>query len=78
MKQLLIEALVVGITAALVGLAISTILMFITSKDFSLEKYHFWPQVMLSYFITGVLLHLMYEYFGANKWYCDNGNACKN
>lgn len=76
MKQLIVEALVVGVVAAVVGLLISTLFMML-DKDFSFEKYDFWPRVMLSYFVTGVLLHFIFEYFGANKWYCDNGNACK-
>lgn len=75
MLKLLIEALVVGIMTAIVGLIISTLLMM-PSKDFSFQKYHFWPQVLLSFFITGVVIHLLCEISGINKWYCKNGNAC--
>ncbi len=69
------EALVVGIISAIVGLIISTALMY-TDKNFKLSKYHFWPQVAFAYFITGVILHLGFEAFGANKWYCKHGTAC--
>ena len=30
-----------------------------------------------SNFLLGVIVHLLFEYIGANKWYCKNGNACK-
>ena len=29
------------------------------------------------FFIAGVIVHLLYEFFSINKWYCVNGNACK-
>ncbi len=73
--KVLIEALVVGLVTAIVGLVIATSLMF-TEKDFSLKSYTFWPRVMLGYFLTGFVLHLLFESIGANKWYCRNGNAC--
>jgi len=28
-------------------------------------------------FIIGVLVHLIFQYAGINKWYCTNGLACK-
>jgi hypothetical protein len=28
-------------------------------------------------FVVGVCAHLLFEYIGANTWYCSNGNACK-
>lgn len=76
MAHLLIEALVVALSAGILGLIISTLMMY-TNKDFSIREYHFWPQVFLSFFLTGFLLHLIYEAIGANRWYCTNGNACK-
>lgn len=73
--KVLLEALVVGLVTSIVGLIIATTLMF-TQKDFSLKTYTFWPRVMIGYFLTGFLLHLLFEGLGANKWYCKNGNAC--
>lgn len=76
MSSLLKEAIVVGVVTSIFGFIISTGLMF-TKKDFTLKKYDFWPSVLLSYFITGFFLHLIFEMTGGNKWYCKNGNACK-
>jgi len=75
--QLAVEALVVGVVTAIIGLGVSTALMYASQKDFSLSKYKFWPLVLLAFFITGVVCHLGFEVLGANKWYCRKGNACK-
>lgn len=72
------ETTVIGIGNAIIGLIISTVLMILLSKDFTFKKYSFWPQVMLGYFITGILIHLIYEFSGGNKWYCKYGNACQH
>jgi len=77
MVKLITEAIVVGISSAIVGFLISTLIM-LSNKDFKLSEYKFWPQVVLSFFMTGVILHFMYEYFGGNAWYCKNGSACLN
>lgn len=74
---LFIEVVAVGFITAILGFIVSTIMMVLLSKKFSVEKYHFWWQVMLSYFITGCLIHILCELSGINKWYCKNGVACK-
>ncbi len=74
--SLLVEALVVGIVSGIFGLAISTLIMM-SSKNFSWRKYDFWPQVFLSFFLTGFILHFIFEISGANGWYCKNGVACR-
>ena len=74
---LFIEVVVVGVATAIIGFIVSTIMMVIFSKEFRPEKYHFWWQVILSYFITGCLIHILCEISGTNKWYCTNGVACK-
>jgi len=75
MKKLLTEALIVGVATAVLGLILSTLFM-LTSKDFSFKKYHFWPQVLGAFFLTGFLIHIGCEMTGVNKWYCKHGNAC--
>jgi hypothetical protein len=74
--KLLFEAIVVAIVTGIVGFIISTIMMYIFDKKFNFKKYHFWPSVVLSFMLTGFLLHLGFEFTGANKWYCRHGNAC--
>ena len=76
MSSLAIEAIVVGLANGIVGSAISLALMYADPK-FSLKEYTFWPQVFLSFFLAGVILHLLFEGIGANKYYCNNGYACK-
>ncbi len=29
-------------------------------------------------FLAGFLVHLVREFSGINRWYCTNGNACRN
>ena len=72
------EAFIVGIFTSIFGFIISTIIMYFSDKNFSIEKYHFWKFVFLGFFITGFLFHITCEITGVNKWYCVNGNACKN
>lgn len=74
--NIFIEALIVGLITAIVGFILSTLLMY-TNKNFELKKYSFWFQVLLSFFLTGVAVHLVCEYTGVNKLYCKSGNACK-
>jgi hypothetical protein len=31
---------------------------------------------LLVVFLTGFIGHLLFEIFGANKWYCTHGKAC--
>ena len=64
-----LEAIVIGLITGVIGLSISTGLM-LNSPDFSFSKYSFWPQVFLSFFITGSLIHLVFEYFNLNKNFC--------
>ncbi len=75
LSKLFIEALSVGLLTAIIGFIISTLFM-LSSPSFSWKTYSFWPQVLLSYFLTGFLIHLLCEFLGINKWYCSNGNAC--
>jgi H+/Cl- antiporter ClcA len=72
----IIEALIVGVVTAVVGFIISTALMYARNSDFSLKKYNFWPYVLFGYFITGFIIHLIFQWTGGNAWYCKHGDAC--
>lgn len=74
--SLLVEALVVGLSAAIVGFLLSVIVMYATEKDFTIKKYTFWKSSLFTFFLAGVILHLLFEKLGANNWYCKHGNAC--
>lgn len=66
-----VEALVVGISAVVVGLVISYLMMGDKAR-----KFEHWQGVALTFFLTGGLLHLLYELAGWNGWYCRHGHAC--
>jgi hypothetical protein len=72
MLQLLFEAFIVGLLNVIIGGGISYISMGEKAKTFE-----YWPRVLISFFITGVVIHLFCELTGLNKSYCKNGNACK-
>ena len=78
--KLVVEASVVGMTTVIIG----SIVGFILGKYFSTNlpkicktwnKNHI---MEVSLFVTGFVLHIISEYTGINKWYCNNGNACQN
>jgi hypothetical protein len=76
--RLIQEAVVVGITIALIGTLVSWVLSKVTkthlppvcddwNKNFIME---------ITLFFVGFIAHIGFEVVGANKWYCSNGNAC--
>ncbi len=60
--NLYIETFLIAIITAIIGLIISTLFM-LPQKDFTFQKYTFWPQILLSFFITGFIVHLAYKKF---------------
>ncbi len=76
MISLFTEALSVGLITAVVGSIISLLFMFLFSKDFKIAKYSFWPQVFVSYFVTGLVIHLILEWTGVNKKFCCGRYTC--
>ena len=63
----LLEALFVGICTMIFGYIISYIMMGKAARDFE-----HWNRVLLSYFLTGVVAHVVFEITGLNKKYCDS------
>lgn len=76
MYSLLIEAIVVGIATVFVG----TLILFILSKIMKcceINSSKSLITVIIGQFLTGFILHLLFEVMGGNKWYCKNGFACQ-
>jgi hypothetical protein len=78
MKQLIYEAVVVGIAFVIFG----NIAAFLVGPFFKVdlpEECKNWNKfyaMEITLFVAGVLGHLVFEFSGANKWYCKNGFAC--
>lgn len=70
------EAFFIGFATAFLGTLLSFFAMAYTKKSFSFNFNH-WNTIIISEFFTGFLLHIFSEYYGLNKWYCYNGNACQ-
>ena len=75
--NILLEAIFVGIAIAIIGFIISLLLMYVDDSKFTIKKYTFWKSVLLSYFLTGMVGHLFFQYVGLNSYYCKYGVACR-
>jgi hypothetical protein len=79
MNKLIVEAFTVGIILLIVSIPVMGSLHIMYPEDYagcehlpskSKNKYY------VSTVIIGILVHLLCEFSGLNKWYCKNGNAC--
>ena len=77
MINIIIEAFFIGISISILGFIISLAFMYLEDSNFSLAKFKFWKSVLFSYFLTGFIGHLFFQYVGLNKYYCKYGVACK-
>lgn len=70
-KKLLTEALLVGVALVVVGMVMHLVISKVHPHDMN-------NNVVLAthFFVAGVIVHLLSEYTGINKWYCNNGVAC--
>ena len=67
------EALVVGFLILIIAIPVMRIQEYYYPGDIaSPQKY--W----ISTVIIGMIAHLLCEFSGINKYYCEHGNACKN
>ena len=71
MKDLIIEALVVGVVTVIVGTLVSWGLGKRLSVDLPpvCKEWNKFYVMEVSLFLTGVFAHLLFEFIGANKWY---------
>ena len=70
--QLLYEAISVGMLVVIVTHGLGYIFSL---NDTLSDVYE--DSLAVKLFISGFVTHLVFEYFGFNKWYCKNGFACK-
>jgi hypothetical protein len=61
MKEILTEAFIVGLVMLVIFMALKLVIQ----------------DVRIAVFMTGVVGHFLFEFFGANKWYCKYGRACQ-
>jgi hypothetical protein len=76
-KQLIIEATIVGLSTILVGVCVQELLKKTTLKV-QCETPCDWNKNYIkeiSLFITGFMLHVLFEIMGANSWYVKHGSA---
>ncbi len=71
LNKLLIEALAVGVMTLVAG-KVSTILVAEVFRIFGISTPYGTEIVLIT---TGVLIHLLCEFSGINKWYITNGVA---
>ena len=67
LSQLFIESVIVGICLLIIG----TIISYFIDKsrfDSKIAKYG----TSLKFFISGILIHVLFEITGINQWYCIN------
>tara|TARA_B100000242_G_C42841958_1_gene391019 strand:+ start:375 stop:611 length:237 start_codon:yes stop_codon:yes gene_type:complete len=74
----MIEALVVGIATVVVGSVVGFGVGKVLGSDMPkiCKNWNKKYAMEISLFLTGSLLHLLFEFLGGNKWYCKNGIAC--
>ena len=80
MFKLLVEAVLVGIMVVVVGSGVGYLVGRVNSVDLPkvCKKWNKNHVMEISLFLTGVVLHLLCEISGINKWYTKNGYAVKN
>lgn len=80
MFKLLVEAVVVGVMVVIVGSAVGYVVGRANSVDLPkvCKKWNKNHVMEISLFFTGVILHLLCEFSGINKYYIKNGYAVKN
>jgi len=86
MQTLIFESILIGTITSILGNLMLKILLKFNSVDDNNSLEHLLNQykdtyiIQTSLFFTGILIHLLLEYIGLNKWYCEKkciGDKCK-
>ena len=87
MNEIIINSFIVGLITSILGSVIFRIILTKFTKadnnesiNYMVKKYSNNYILEISLFFTGVLIHLLFEYFGFNKWYCEKkcaGDECE-
>lgn len=71
--NILVEAGSVGLLVVIIGF----LLHWISLKVYGAHNLNDITVFLGHLFIIGVIVHLVCEYSGINRWYCKNGLACQ-
>ena len=77
MEKIIFESIIIGIITSILGSIIIKTLTKVNSIEKNdclnsfIGKYKKTYMLELSLFFTGILIHLLLEYIGLNKWYCE-------
>tara|TARA_B110000971_G_C19689959_1_gene354975 strand:+ start:110 stop:394 length:285 start_codon:yes stop_codon:yes gene_type:complete len=87
MKKLLFNSLIIGVITSTLGSVVFRIILTRFNKnneneslDLMLKKYKNNYLIEICLFFTGILIHLLLEYIGLEKWYCSKvcaDDVCK-
>lgn len=86
MQTLIFESILIGTITSILGNLMIKILSRFNSIDNNNSLEHVLNQYKDTYviqtalFFTGIFIHLLLEYIGLNKWYCEKkciGDKCK-
>jgi hypothetical protein len=77
MQKIIYESIIVGIITSILGSIVIKGLAKVNSLEKNdyihnfVGKYKKTYMLEISLFFTGILIHLLLEYIGLNKWYCE-------
>ena len=74
---LLYEAIIVGLLLLLISIPIMHITRNIDLSSVPYLQENKYIKYYISTILIGMVAHFAFEFSGANKWYCTNGNACQ-
>lgn len=76
-KQLVIEAAIVGLATILIGVCVQELLKKTTLKVQCKTPCDWNKNYIreIGLFLTGFMLHILFEIMGANSWYVKHGSA---